>query len=219
MPLVHVFADEAGCFRFDRSQSASRYFILTTIKCSTCDIGTELLDFKRSLARRGIDIGDRLHASSDTPAIRDEVFKIILNHEFRTDCTILEKSKAQPQTRADEATFYRYAWYYHGRHITPRFCVGDNDVLVTAAALATNAGKAAFKLAFNNAIQQTMPRNARLSTAFPLYAADPCLWAADYCCWAIQRKWERNDQKQYNLIAHTIRSEYNLWQTGEKQYY
>jgi len=219
MPLVHVFGDEAGCFAFNRSERASRYFILTTIKCANCDVGTELLDLKRSLTRRGIDVGDKFHASTDKQNIRDEVFRVIGRHNFRVDSTILEKSKAQPQTRTDEATFYQYAWFYHGRHITPLFCLPGNDVLVTAAALETKMGKAAFKLAFNNAIQQTKPRGGQLSTAFPAYVADPCLWAADYCCWAIQRKWERDNRRSFELIEDKIRSEFDLWQRGNRHYY
>lgn len=219
MPQIHVFADEAGCFKFERSQGASRYFILTTIKTESCDIGNELLDLKRSLLRRGIKVGDKLHASPDSQAVRDEAYNVIRKYDFRTDCTILQKSKAQPQTRATEADFYQYAWFYHGKYITPRFCTKDNDVLVTAAALETKVGKAAFKSAFNNAIQQTKPFGGTLTTAFPESVADPCLWAADYCAWAIQRKWELGDRRSYDLIGHTVRSEYDLWRYGKTEYY
>jgi hypothetical protein len=38
-------------------------------------------------------------------------------------------------------------------------------------------------------------------------ASDPCLWAADYCTWAIQRKWERRDERAYELIAAAVASE------------
>jgi hypothetical protein len=52
-------------------------------------------------------------------ATRDAVFAILGKHEFRIDATILEKSNAQPQTRTSEATFYRYAWFYHFKHVGP----------------------------------------------------------------------------------------------------
>ncbi len=219
MPNVHIFADEAGCFRFDRSNRASRYFILSTIKSNSTDLGNELLDLRRSMLRRNRPVGDKFHSSPDRQDIRDEVFNVIQRHQFVLDSTILEKSKAQPQTRSDEATFYQYAWFYHAKYLTPRVCFGDNDVLVTAAALETKVGKAAFKNAFNNAIQAVKPPHARLVTDFPASNADPCLWAADYCCWAIQRKWELQDMRSYDLIGDKVRSEYDLWRRGNHHFY
>jgi len=50
-------------------------------------------------------------------------------------------------------------------------------------------------------------------------AADPCLQIADYCAWAIQRKWERQDLRSYDLIRAKIRSEYDLWAKGTDYYY
>jgi hypothetical protein len=37
--------------------------------------------------------------------------------------------------------------------------------------------------------------------------SNPCLQVADYCCWAVQRKWERNDRRSFNLIEQFIASE------------
>jgi hypothetical protein len=37
--------------------------------------------------------------------------------------------------------------------------------------------------------------------------SEPCLVVADYCTWAIQRKWERDDQRSHELIAGKIASE------------
>jgi hypothetical protein len=49
--------------------------------------------------------------------------------------------------------------------------------------------------------------------------SDPCLQVADYCTWAIQRKWERDDDRSHLLIAPKLRSEYDVWKSGEVHYY
>jgi hypothetical protein len=167
---------------------------------------------------RKAEIDDKFHATSDRQWVRDEVFNLLGRHEFQVDATILEKSKAQPQTRTSDATFYQYAWYYHAKHYLPKNFRHGDTALISAAALETKSGKAAFKNAFNNAIQQT-GGHLEIVTAFPLSAHDPCLQAADYCAWALQRKWEYGDDRSYKLIEGKINSEYDLWKWGSIEFY
>jgi hypothetical protein len=72
-----------------------------------------------------------------------------------------------------------------------------------------------FANAVNDVIQQHLDRS-QWATSFCPCAADPCLQVADYCTWAIQRKWERNDARSYNLIKDRISYEYELWERGTK---
>lgn len=140
-----VFADEAGCFTFKTKPGASRYFILCTASMPDCPMSNDLLAIRRRLVARGEADRDKLHATSDTQATRDEVFGVLAAHDFRIDCTILEKRKAQPQTRVDEPTFYRYAWFYHLKHVAPQLLSDGSKLVITAAALGTKKTKAAFK--------------------------------------------------------------------------
>lgn len=50
-------------------------------------------------------------------------------------------------------------------------------------------------------------------------ASEPCLQIADYCCWAIQRQWERGDDRSYVLIQDKIRSEFDIFRWGATKYY
>jgi hypothetical protein len=149
------------------------------------------------------------------------VFDILAKHEFRVDATLLEKSKAQPQTRSTDATFYRYAWFYHFKHVGPQVAKdlkNDDKLLITAAALGHNKTRAAFKLAINNVLQQTTGRD-KWECCFMDSSKDPLLWAADYCAWAIQRKWESGDTRSHVLIAKKIATEFDLWELGKRHYY
>lgn len=60
---------------------------------------------------------------------------------------------------------------------------------------------------------------ASYRVAFWPAETDPCLQVADYCTWALQRKWERGDERSYELIRAKIRSEYDVWKTGTTYYY
>jgi hypothetical protein len=128
MPTRFVFADEAGCFTFKRQVGASKYFVLCTITTDDCALASELLHIRRLLTANNEPDRDKLHATSDLQATRDEVFAVLARHEFRVDATILEKSKAQPQARRTDPTFYQYAWYYHFKHIAPRIAHGAERV-------------------------------------------------------------------------------------------
>jgi hypothetical protein len=218
MPCVHLFADEAGDFKFHNGADASRYFILCTICTSGWEVGNDLRHLRRRMLLEGIELGDKFHAGADKQAVRDEVFNVLQQHDFRIDATILDKRKAFPYVRPDEPTFYQYAWYFHAKYVIPRIAAAGADLFISAAALETKKGKAAFKLAFNNVMQQTAPRT-NWATDFPLSVADPCLQAADYCAWAIQRKWERNDLRSYDLIADKVSTEYDLWRIGAQVFY
>lgn len=218
MATKFVFADEAGCFTFKRKQGASKYFLLCTLSTYSCTPATELLNIRRKLCSDGNPDCDKLHATTDRQETRDSVFGLLQKHIFRVDATILEKSKAQPQTRVDDPTFYRYAWFYHFKHVAPRLLKDTEKLHITAAALGSKKTEAAFKNALNNTLQQLIPRE-KWECSFMDSAKDPMLWAADYCAWAIQRKWERGDDRSHKLIADKISTEFDLWGIGSKHYY
>lgn len=218
MPQAFIFADEAGDFKFAFGPNISRYFIICTMRVTSCEIGADLHDLRRRMLVRGIELGPKFHAATDPPPIRNEVYNLIDKYQFRVDATILEKSKARPYTRPDEATFYQYAWFYHGKYIIPHTINQGHNLLVTAAALETKNGKAAFKNAFNNVMQQ-VTSGPTIATDFPLSASEPCLQAADYCAWAIQRKWERNDLTRLNQLGDRVATQFDLWRWGNTHYY
>jgi hypothetical protein len=91
-------------------------------------------------------------------------------------------------------------------------------VLITAASIGTKKGQGVFTDAVNDVVQQHLRRD-QWAAHFCSSASDPCLQVADYCTWAIQRKWERDDERSYELIKDRISYEYDLWSHGTKHYY
>jgi len=203
---------------FERNNRASRYFLVCTILLEDCSIGDGLLALRRDMVWRGLPVRECFHATEDKNEVRKEVYDYIAKHDFRVDVTLLEKSKAQPQTRVSQDAFYKYAWYYHLKHLAPTLLKGKTEAYITAAALGTHKGQAVYTAAVNDVLQQTIQRQ-QWATFFPRAVAEPCLQVADYCAWAVQRKWERGDASWFNLIQEKVVTEYDLWRLGKTHYY
>lgn len=221
MPNKYLFADEAGCFTFERRQNVSRYFILCTVAMEDETVATSLLRLRRELAWQGADLGEYFHATTDKQSVRDAVYATILQHPFTVQATIMEKSKAQPQVRETKSRFYQYGWFYHFKFGTGNQLTSDNEALITAASLGVKKERIAFQSAVDDVMRQTM-RVKKWKTDFLPAGSDPCLQVADYCAWALQRKWESPDQRDcrsYDLIKDRITYEYDLWARGTSHHY
>lgn len=218
MPNKFIFADEAGCFTFNREPNVSRYFILCTVVMDRCDVAASLLDLRRELAWRDEALGDYFHATTDKQSVRDKVFQTIGKHDFSVQATIMEKSKAHPQVRHTKPGFYQFGFFYHFKFGLNEGISGSTELLLTTASLGNRRERAAFQAAVHDAMRQTS-EDVSWKTDFMPAHADPCLQVADYCAWAIQRKWERNDERSYLLIKDRITYERDLWAKGDHHYY
>ena len=214
----YVYADEAGNFDFSRNPSASKYFVLTTVLIDDHGIESELLDLRRELVWENYNLPGPFHASTDEQLFRNRVFDVLSRYEFRVDATILEKSKARPHIRPTEEALYKFAWFYHMRHIANRVASPVDDLFVIAASIGEKRKLAGFRFGLQEAVQLTSRSRTVRVDMWP-YSVEPCLQVADYCCWAIQRKWERGDERSYALIQNKVHSEYDLFRAGTTHYY
>ncbi|HEV7277055.1 MAG TPA: DUF3800 domain-containing protein [Devosiaceae bacterium] len=214
----YLFADEAGCFTFNREPNVSRYFIICTITMNSLEVGDALRKLRHDLLWEGVEVGDFFHATVDAQVVRDRVFGVLLEHEFYVQATICEKAKAQPQVTTSKARFYKYPWYYQFKHGLAPHLLPDMRLLITAASIGTKKEKATFVGSLSDVMSQTVSK-VPWAVDFRPSHCDPCLQAADYCAWAIQRKWERNDERSYGLIRDRITYEYELWKHGRTLYY
>jgi hypothetical protein len=220
MPNKLLFADEAGCFTFERRQNVSRYFILCTVAMEADAISAALLQLRRDLAWNGAELGDYFHAARDKQAVRDAVFERILDFPFTVQATVMEKSKAQPQIRISKPRFYQHGWFYHFKFGTQAEFRPQHEALITAACIGTKKERIGFQSAVEDVMRQTL-RVKKWKTDFMPAGTDPCLQVADYCAWAIQRKWESEgvDVRSYDLIKGRITYEYDLWERGNEHHY
>lgn len=218
MSRLYIFADESGDFHFRTGENISRYFIVCTVTMKSCNVGGALLNLRRKLAWHDYELGDHFHATTDKQAVRDLVFEAIAMHDLSIQATIMEKAKAQPQTRTSDSCFYKYGWFYHFHHGMPSVARPYSEIHVTAASIGFRRERSLFKGAVSDVMNQTIRGKKWSADVFPA-ATDPCLQVADYCAWAVQRKWERDDSRSYDIIKDKISYEYDLWAHGNKRYY
>lgn len=183
-----------------------------------CSLASDLLDLRRQLAWDGKELGEYFHATTDKQDVRDAVYETILKKPFNIQATIMEKSKAQPHLSASKERFYKTGWYFHFKHGARHQITPENKALVTTACLGTRKEQAAFSEAVNDVMGQHF-KASQWRTDFIPCSNDPCLQVADYCAWAIQRKWERQDSRSFDLIKDRITYHYDMWQKGDNHYY
>lgn len=214
-----MFADEAGCMEFARKPHVSRYFVICTIHVEDCSLGTDLLDLRRTLAWRGLNVdAEQFHASKDPETVRNEVYALLETKNFRIDATLLEKSKVYPGTRSDRFSFYKHAWYVHFSHCGREIAGMGDELLIQAASIGTRKERTAFRSAINDVAQKAL-RGVTWRTTFWSASSDPCLQVADYCAWAIQRAFERGDDRRLRQIEHNILTCYDMYALSERHYY
>ena len=143
----YVFADEAGNFDFSTKNGASQFFILTTVTADSPDVGDDLLTLRRDLAWDGIALESNFHATEDAQAVRDQVFGVLVDHDFRIDTTILEKRKTKQRLAEDKERFYKTAWFLHFKYVAPRITATSSELLVIAAQIGTKKWRKSVRLA------------------------------------------------------------------------
>lgn len=215
---AHFFVDEAGNFDFSRKPDASKYFILTSVIMEDLAAADALLELRRQMAWDGVDLTGAFHATTDKQAVRDVVFAQISQMQIRVDATIFEKRKTVPH-RQVQLPFYKLAWFEHTRHVIPAAIPQDQELHVVAASLSTKNRQKQMASAIRDVVEQAGRSNTTTRINHWPCSIDPCLQIADYCCWAIQRKWERDDDRSHLLIDHLIQSEYDMWSRGSNFYY
>jgi hypothetical protein len=213
-----LFADESGNFDFSRGPGASRYFILASVVVSDCDCGTALLNLRRELAWEGIGLESEFHATTDQQSVRDRVFATIQRYVLRIDVTVLEKAKVHPTLRDTDARFYQYVWYCHLRWFMTKVVGAEDRLLIVSASIGTRRQRLAFREAVRGAVAQCSPAADHRVASWTAHS-EPCLQVADYCAWAIQRKWERGDERSYDLIRSKIHSELEPFRLQTVTYY
>lgn len=218
----YLFSDESGDLQCRNHPKVSRYFAVGTLLMSEPDrttLRTALSVLRDELAWSSHGLDSSFHATTDQQYVRDQVFAVLAQLNFQFDVTLLEKRKAQPQLRPDEPTLFKYAWYYHLRHLAPRVFSEGDEALIVAAELGTKKKRKAFREAIEDVMTQCVPYRVKRTLAFWRDDSDFALQAVDYMTWAVTRFYERGDRRSYDLIVHKINSTFDLFSTGRTYYF
>ena len=132
---------------------------------------------------------------------------------------MLEKAKAQPQTRTSDPRFYQYAWFYHFKHFSSRYFNPGDELTVVSASLGTKKMHSAFRTSVQDVVNQCCSYRVKRDFGFWPAASDPCLQAADYALWAVMRDFEHGDSQGRDALGDRIRSVFDLWAWGRRYHY
>jgi hypothetical protein len=218
----YLFSDESGDLQCRDHPRMSKYFAVGTLLMSESErtaLRTALSVLRDELAWRSHGLDSTFHATTDKQYVRDQVFAVLAQLNFRFDVTLLEKRKAQPQLRPDEPTLFKYAWYYHLKYHARRMFSEGDEALIVAAELGTRRMRKAFREAIEDVMTQCLPYRVKRTLAFWPDNSDFALQAVDYLTWAVTRFYERADPRSYNLIAHKVNTTFDLFDTGSTYYY
>jgi hypothetical protein len=214
-----MFLDEAGDFNF--TVSGTKFFMITAItKARPFFLDDPITSLKYDLIEVGLDI-EYFHASEDRQAVRDQVFTIIANNlkDFRIDSLIVEKRKTGHALQVLERFYPKMISYLVRYVLEPKNLRDYTEVIVITDTIPVTRKREAIEKAVKQILSKMLPTGTRYRILHHASKSCVSLQVADYCSWAIFRKWERGDLRSYDLIRNGIRSEFDIFRSGNRHYY
>ncbi len=216
---LYIFLDEGG--NLDFSPNGTKLFLVTSLaKERPFEAYKELFELKYDLIEQGIHI-ESFHATEDKQAVRDKVFSIIENNieGIRVDSVIVDKCKTGPALQ-EPVKFYSKMVGYVLRYVLSQFTLANyKEVLVFTDSMPVEKLKNAMQKAIKETLAEMLPKTARYRLFHHASKACIDLQIVDYCNWAIYRKHDRNDERSFSKIAKAVKSEFKIFETGNKKYY
>ena len=228
---LYLFIDESG--NFDFSPNGTKYFVLTALATfNPLTKREELIRLRYELLAEGTD-QEYFHATEDTQKVRDQVFEILskIDNTFEIHSIIAQKNKVntslyKEQYQKGVKTITRIT----GIGLYQKVCQtllqyifkGKNDqatnIVVVLGSIFVGDKK--------KVVLQTLKhflKNNFSGIPFEIYSHKSCAdlncQLADYCCWAISVKRERGEERPYNVIKDRIKSEFDIFRSGNTKYY
>ena len=217
--ILYIFLDEGG--NLDFSNQGTKYFTLTSLsKERPFEAYKSLNELKYNLIELGVEI-EYFRASEDRQAVRDSVFNIIRSHlaPTRIDSLIVEKRKTG-QALQPEERFYPEMLGYLLQYVVKGYDLGSFDkVIVFTDNIPVQRKRRAVEKAIKMTLAHKLPPGISYYIFHHASKSNYDLQIVDYCNWAVYRKWERGDQRSYEIIKDVVVSEFDIFRAGTTRYY
>ncbi len=218
-PYLYIFLDEGG--NFDFSPKGTQYFTITSLTATRPFAwDAALMSLKYDELERGSG-AEYFHASEDKQIVRNRVFATIATHmdAIRLDSIIVPKRKIVPELRPPEKFYPRMLGYLLRYVIQREPLDASTEVLAMTDVVPMKARQKAIAKGVEEALTALLPAGVRYRVLHHDSKSCISLQVADYCNWAIYRKWDRGDERSYNVIRSAIRSEFEIFKRSNRLHY
>lgn len=163
------------------------------------------------------NICNGFHATEDKQDVRNEVFKIISTmREIVVHSIIVRKNRTHPNLYPPEKFYPKISSflidYIQKRYRFSKLCVMFNGSPVDKK-----------KQAMLKGLKEEISKKGisrEYYIYFPNSSTERMLDVADYICWAIAKKWEKNDERSYDMISKFLGTgEKDIFRNGERDFY
>ncbi len=215
--ILYIFIDEAG--NFDFSPKGSKYYIIGALsKRRPFEACNELVQLKYDLIEAGAEI-EYFHATEDKQKTRDGVFEIIRNNinGCKFIASIVSKNKTNPTLRPPEKFYATLLAFNIKQTLKNEDLSSVKEVIIFTDSIPSK--HQLLKKAIKPKLAEIL---APFEVPYRIYhhasKSNLDLQIADYFTWAVQRKWERADDRSYQKIENAICLESDLFATEETYY-
>jgi hypothetical protein len=169
------------------------------------------------------------HAKDDLPEVRREVFRVLMRHPIQFFAVVRDKLTVVDQVRARNAKDSSYRYHQHELYdsMMRQMLVGrlhrDQEYVIQFARRGRSDRTEAIRLAVEGARQRFQQKWGIVSdapiTARAAYPQDVvCLQASDYLLWALQRLYEKGEERYVSAIWPAVRLIHDVDDTRDAVY-
>jgi hypothetical protein len=228
---LYIFLDESG--NFDFSPKGTKYFILSGFVTSDPSIKREeLIKLKYKLISEGID-QEYFHATEDKQFVRNQIYEFLnsIGSSYEVHAVVAQKNKANP-------ILYKESYYKNNKLIERVTGMGfykklcecllkyifegkynkvDKIIIILGSLFNGEKEKVLLKT-LKHFIKENFPK-VRFEIFWHQVSSDLNCQLTDYCCWAISVMYERGEKRPYEIIKSQIKSIFEIFKYGKKEYY
>ena len=217
--VLYIFIDEAG--NFDFSPNGTKFFIIGSLsKRRPFKAYNDLVKLKYDIIESGLEL-EYFHATEDKQNVRNKVFEIIRNNleGCSVVATIASKNKTNPALRPIEKFYSKLLGYNIRKAISKENLDEIKEIIIFTDTVPVNKYKSAVEKAVKITLSEMLPKDIPYRIYHHASKSNLDLQITDYITWAIQRKWEKKDDRSYLHIYSAICSEFDLFEIGQTIYY
>jgi len=208
---IYLYFDEAG--NFDFSPKGTKYLVLTcTVMRREFGHLGRLSDIKYDCLEHGLPRkkqGDafEFHAAEDWQALRDKVFDVIKEiPDLGIYSMVLRKNKTNPTLRSPDRLYSRaFDWLLQDVRYGEGIDGSSNIVVITDYVNFKGKNDALKSSLLSYIDKELISKGASCILYQHQSCSDLNLQVADYCSWAMQRYWEMDDARSFDIIKSKIK--------------